>query len=314
MRLATREVLESAKRCFSAAGFDDGPARANAETVWWTELYRDGGLETLHGLLPELPGWDREALCVEDRSAFVSVVDGDDQPALVSSTPAVDLANAAASRHGVGVVRAATARDDVTVSMLGHAASAAAERGFLSVVLATDAAGRHRTVLARPADPYPHVAERVLDSASASHAAISDAIRAGVHSRRDNPLTQISFTGESDTEYGTADERMLHRLLCRSIEPGGDVGAGFAIVCLDADHPRHAGGLRRVFDQFVETRATAFTRRFPPAEIRERAERLSQEGVAVAEDIWRDVFDRSSEVLAPEFEGSYRGAGFDINE
>jgi len=314
MQLATREVLELAERCFSVAGFEEGPARAVAETVWWTELYRGSGLETLHGLLPALPAWDRTALRFEERGELVSVVDADGQPGLVSSTPAVDLASAAASRHGVGIVQATGADDDATVPMLGHVTYAAAERGFLSVVLATDGADCHRTVVARPEDPHPRLAERDLDAPSAGHAALSGALRAGVHTRRDNPLTQAFFTGGADTAFGTAGERLLNRLLHRAVEPGATDGVepGFILVCLDPDHPRHTGGLRRVVDQFV--RDERFTRTFSPTEIQARVETLLQDGVTVDEAVWRDVFDRSSEVLAPEFEGSYRGAGFNINE
>jgi LDH2 family malate/lactate/ureidoglycolate dehydrogenase len=314
MQLATREVLELAERCFSVAGFDEGPARAVAETVWWTELYRGSGLETLHDLLPALPAWDRTTLRFEDRSEFVSVVDADGQPGLVSSAPTVDLASAAASRHGVGIVRATGAADDATVPMLGHTTYAAAERGFLSIVLATDGADRHRTVLARPEDPHPHLVERELDVPSAGHTALSGALRAGVTTRRDNPLTQAFFIGDADTAFGTAGERMLNRLLHRAVESGGTdgVGPGFILVCLNPDHPRHTGGLRRVVDQFV--RDERFTRTFPPTEIRARVETLLQEGVTVEDAVWRGIFDRSSEVLAPEFEGSYRGAGFNINE
>lgn len=317
MHLAVREVLTLSERCFAAAGLAEGPARAAAEAVWWSELYRGSGLTTLHGLLPELPEWDRDGLTATDRNAFVSVVDGSTQPSLVASTPAVDLACAGASRHGVGLVHAATAPADATVPMLGHAAYAAAERGLLSTVLATGGAGRPRTVIGRPDDPHPLVAERELDAASAGHAALSAVIRAGVYGRRDNPLTQASFTGESGTEYGTAGERMLNRLLDRSVAPtdgDSDVQPGFVLVCVDPDHPRHSGDLRRVVDRFVDAREAEFTRTFPPAEIRDRAGTALREGVEVEEAVWRDVFERSSEVLAPEFEGSYRGAGFNINE
>lgn len=315
MRLAIREVLELSERCFSAAGFAEGPARAAAEAVWWTELYRGSGLTTLHGLLPELPGWDRGALTTTDRSAFVSVVDGSTQPGLVSDTPAVDLACAGASRHGVGVVHAATDPDDETVPTIGHAAYAAAERGLLSIVLATGGAGTPRTVIGRPDDPHPLLAERELDAPSAGHAALSAVIREGVYDRRDNPLTQAFFTADRETEYGTAGERLLNRLLRRSVVPSGsDVESGFTLVCLDPDHSRHSGDLRRVVDRFVDDRQEQLTRTFRPAEIRDRAGTALREGVAVEESIWRDIFDRSSEVLAPEFEGSYRGAGFNINE
>jgi len=317
MRLAVREVLEVSERCLSAAGFAAGPARAVAETVWWTELYRGSGLRTLHDLLPDLPGWDRSALAVTDRGASVSVVDGSGQPSLVSEAPAVDLACAGASRHGVGVVHVRTAPDDGTVPTLGHAAYAAAERGHLPVVLATGGSGRARTLIGRPDDPHPVVAERELDAASAGHAALSAVVRAGAHSRRDNPLTQAFFTAGPDTEYGAAGERLLDRLLRRSVTPAGpdtDVPSGFALVCLDPDHARHSGDLRRVVDRFVDDRGDRLTRTFRPGEIRERAGDALSEGVAVEEAVWRDLFERSSEVLAPEFEGSYRGAGFNINE
>ena len=303
------------ERCFAAAGFPEGSARAAAEAVWWTELYRGSGVTMLHDLLPELPGWDRSALTVTDRSTFVSVVDGSTQPGLVASTPAVDLACAGASRHGVGVVHAATAPADGTVPMLGHAAYAAAERGLLSVVLATGGAGRPRTVIGRPDDPHPLLAERELDVASAGHAALSAVIRAGVYDRRDNPLTQASFAGDSETEYGTAGERMLNRLLRCSVVPSerdSDVRPGFVLVCLDPDHPRHSGDLRCVVDQFVD--GEELTRTFRPAAISDRAATALHEGVDVEDAVWRAVFERSSEVLAPEFEGSYRGAGFNINE
>lgn len=317
MRLAVREVLELAERCFTAAGFPAGPARAAAEAVWWTELYRGSGLRTLHDRLSELPEWDPDAPTPTDRSEFVWAVDGSTQPGLVSSTPAVDLACAAATRHGVGVVHTRTAPSDETVPTLGHAAYAAAERGLLSVVLATGGAGTPRTVIGRPDDPHPILAERELDAPSAGHAALASVARAGAHDRRDNPLTQAFFTGGSETEYGTAGERLLDRLLRHSIVPSGPdsrVDHGFTLVCLDPDHSRHSGDLRRVVDRFVDGQQTALTRTFQPAAIRDRAETALDEGIAVEESVWRDVFDRSSEVLAPEFEGSYRGAGFNINE
>lgn len=316
MRLAVREVLELSERCFSAAGFAEGPARAAAEAVWWTELYHGSGLSLLCDLLPALPEWDRGALTVADRKASVSVVNGATQPGLVSQTPAVDLACAGASRHGVGIVDVRTVPGDETVPTLGHAAYAAAERGLLSVVLASGGAGRPRTAVARPDDPHPVVAERELDAPSRSHAAVRDVIRAGAYGRRDNPLTQAFFTGESGTAYGTAGSRLVDRLLGRSVESdpsGADLDPGYVLVCVDPDHPRHSGGLRPVVDRFVAD-ASGATRVFRPAEIHGRVDQVLENGVEVPEAVWRDVFDRSSEVLAPEFEGSYRGAGFDINE
>ena len=317
MRLAVREVLQLSERCFSAAGLPEGVARTAAEAVWWSELYRGTGLTTLHALLPSLPEWDRGALTTTDRNTFVSIVDGSGQPSLVSAAPAVDLACAGATRHGIGLVHAATTPDDGTVPMLGHAAYVAAERGLLSLVLATGGTDRPRTVISRPDDPHPVMAERELDAPSKSHAALSAVVRSGALDRRDNPLTQVSFTGASETAYGTAGERMLNRLLDRSVAPSdddSDVQSGFVHVCIDPDHPRHSGDLRRVVDRFVADREADFTRTFTPAEIRDRAGTALDRGVDVEETVWQDIFDRSSEVLAPEFEGSYRGAGFNINE
>jgi hypothetical protein len=274
------------------------------------------GLRTLHDLLGALPEWDRTAVGFEDREAFVSLIDGADQPSLVSSAPAVDVASAAASRHGVGVTRATTIRDDPTVPMLGHAAYATADRGFPTVVLATDGADRHRILVATTDDPYPRIAERELDAPSTAHTTLSSAIRTGAYTRRDNPLTQAFFTGRADTEYSTADGRAVNRLLRRSVEPDttGDPEPEFVLVPVDPDYPRHAGGLARVFDEFVSEQAAEFTRTFDPIGIDDRAETLLHEGVEIKEDVWRDIFDWSGEVLAPEFEGSYRGVGFNINE
>ena len=317
IRLAVREVLELAERCFTAAGSRGGRGGAAGGAVGGPNLSRGGGLGPPHARLSELPGWDPDALTTTDRSEFVWVVDGSTQPGLVASTPAVDLASAAATHHGAGVVHTRTAPGDDTVPTLGHAAYAAAERGLLSVVLATGGAGTPRTVIGRPDDPHPILAERELDAPSAGHAALASVARAGAHDRRDNPLTQAFFTGGSETEYGTAGERLLDRLLRHSIVPSGPdsrVDPGFTLVCLDPDHSRHSGDLRRVVDRFVDGQQTALTRTFQPAAIRDRAETALDEGIAVEESVWRDIFDRSSEVLAPEFEGSYRGAGFNINE
>ncbi|GGJ03720.1 hypothetical protein GCM10008995_11890 [Halobellus salinus] len=315
MRLAVREVLDLAERCFSAAGFPPGPARAAAKAVWWTELYRGSGVTTLHDRLSALPAWDPDALTRTDRSEFVWAVDGSTQPGLVSSAPAVDLACAAAARHGVGIVHTRTAPGDETVPTLGHAAYAAAERGLLSTVLATGGVGTPRTVIGRPDDPHPVLAERELDAPSAGHAALAAVARAGANDRQDNPLTQAVFTGGPETEYGTAGERLLGRLLHRSVAPSGSdsrVDPGFTLVCLDPDHSRHSGDLRRVVDRFLD--GGELTRTFRPEEISDRVATALAEGVAVKESVWRDVFERSSAVLAPEFEGSYRGAGFNINE
>ena len=232
---------------------------------------------------------------------FLNYLDAHDGVAILDDTAALELIRHEGRVHGAML----ESDGEVTPHYAG------------SVVLATGGAGTPRTVIGRPDDPHPILAERELDAPSAGHAALASVARAGAHDRRDNPLTQAFFTGGSETEYGTAGERLLDRLLRHSIVPSGPdsrVDPGFTLVCLDPDHSRHSGDLRRVVDRFVDGQQTALTRTFQPAAIRDRAETALDEGIAVEESVWRDVFDRSSEVLAPEFEGSYRGAGFNINE
>lgn len=327
MHLSVREVFQLSERCFAAAGFAEGPARANAEAMWWTEAYRGAGLDTLHGLLSELPELDRAALTCRDRSGAASVIEAGGQPSVVSSTPATDLSCSHADQHGVGIVRATVRRGDASFPALGHVAHTAAERGFLPVVLAADGRDRAATVVGVPDRPRPLLAEVELAAPSVGYRRLLEVLRAGCHGRRDTPLTQAFFAdaGTTGGEYPVADQRLLARLLRRATEPAGGAEGegegepGFVTVCFDPRHPLRADGLARVVERFVDggrldERAGAETTVFRPADVQARAERLLREGVDVEEAVWRDVFEFSSGILAPPFEGSHRGAGFDINE
>ena len=111
----------------------------------------------------------------------------------------------------------------------------------------------------------------------------------------------------------TAAERLVNRLLddaAAPVEGRPDVPAGFVTVCFDPTHPAQPRRTERAFREGID----ASTDVFRPEQVDTRADRLLREGVDVERAVWDDIFEYSSDVLAPEFEGSYRGAGFEINE
>jgi LDH2 family malate/lactate/ureidoglycolate dehydrogenase len=312
MRLSVREVFDLSERCFYVAGFAEGPARANAETIWWTELTKGSGLTLLHGLLDDLQDFDRKRL-TRRGSAAMPVVDGDEQPSIVSGTPSLDLCCSAAQRRGIGITHTTVDPDDDTAPALGHLAHAAAERGLHSVVLYANHVGDAVTVVGSPDQPHPHVGETTLPRPSTAHAAVLAAIEADFDDYPDGLLTHAVFDDEGDTRAETADERLVTRLLDDATTPAdgrSDVPAGFVTVCLDPTHPAQPRRVERLFRERVDAATTVFD----PERIGERADRLLRDGIEIDEAVWRDLFEYSSGVLAPEFEGSYRGAGFEINE
>lgn len=315
MQVSVREVFDLAERCFCVADFPPGSARANAATVWWTELTKGTGLTLLHGLLDDLPGLDRTRL-TRRGGAAVSIVDGDGQPSVVSGTPALDLCCARAARRGLGVTYATIDPQDDTAAALGHVAYEAAERGLSSVVLYANCAGDARTVAGSPAQPHPIVGETELRSPSVAYTAVLEAIESGIADRPDGLLTHALFDGDVGERTATADERLVTGLLEDATTPADerpDAAPGFVTVCVDPTQPSQPRRVERVVEGALEG-ADAFTDVFRPAEVGRRAETLLHEGVDVDEAVWRDVFEYSSGVLAPEFEGSYRGAGFEINQ
>jgi hypothetical protein len=312
MKLSVREVFDLSERCFSVAGFAEGPARANAETVWWTELTKGTGLTLLHGLLDDLQALDRRRLTRRGNGAM-PVVDGDGQPSIVSGTPSLDLCCAAARRRGRGITHTTVDPGDDTAATLGHLAHAAAERGLLAVVLYANHAGDAVTVVGTPDRPHPHVGETMLPRPSTAHASVLAAADADLDDHPDGLLTHAVFDEEVDTRGETADGRLVTRLLDDATTPADgrpDVPAGFVTICLDPTHPAQPRCVERPFREGVDAATTVFD----PERVGERADRLLRDGVDVDEAVWQDLFEYSSDVLAPEFEGSYRGAGFEINE
>ena len=312
MKLSIREVLDLSDRCFRAAGFAEGAARANAETIWWTELTKGSGLTLLHDLLNELQDLDRERLTRRQRGT-VPVVDGADQPSIVSGTPTLDLCCARAERRGLGLTHTTVAPGDDTVAALGHVAHAAAERGLRSVVLYANRTGDAVTITGEPARPHPLVGEADLPAPSVAHARILDAVDDGPADHSTDLLTHALFDGDGDERAVTAGGRLLNRLLddaTTPVEGRPDVPAGFVTLCVDPSHPTQPRRAERAFREGID----ASTDVFRPEQVGTRADRLLREGVDVERAVWEDIFEYSSDVLAPEFEGSYRGAGFEINE
>ncbi|WP_311172061.1 hypothetical protein [Halobellus ordinarius] len=316
MHLSIREVLQLAERCFYVAGFDQGPARANAETVWWMEAYRGTGLSTLHGLLDDLDEFDRSCLSIDEDGAEISVVDSGAQPSIVSANPTVDLSCSLAEQNGLGIACTSTAAGDDTLDALGHQAYRAGKRGYVALTLYADEKGSG-TILGVPEEPYPTVVEKTLDEPSVTQTEITKIVDAGLHQRRQSPLVQSLLTTAVDEQLA-AEEHLLTMLLRSSLEASSrselDDESGFVTICIDPDHPRYAGGAQNTAEEFLETRETEFTETFHPSTVGPRVEKLLNDGVEIEEPVWRDIFEYSSDILAPEFEGSYRGAGFDINE
>lgn len=312
MKLSVREVFDLSERCFYVAGFAEGPARANAETVWWTELTKDTGLTLLHGLLDDLQDFDRTRLTRRGNAAM-PIVDGDGQPSIVSGTPSLDLCCAKARRRGCGITHTTVDPGDDTAAALGHLAHAAAKRGLLTVVLYANHAGDAVTVVGIPDQPHPRVGETILPCPSTAHASVLEAADADIDDYPDGLLTHAVFDDEVETRAETADGRLVTRLLDDATRPSGghpDVPAGFVTICLDPTHPSQPRRVERLFREGLDAATTVFD----PERIGERADRLLRDGVDIDEAVWRDLFEYGSDILAPEFEGSYRGAGFEINE
>jgi LDH2 family malate/lactate/ureidoglycolate dehydrogenase len=318
MKVSVREVFQLSERCFSAAGFAEGPAQANAETMWWTETYRGSGLTTLHGLLDELFELDRTQLALRDRSSMVSVIDSNDQPSLISSTPALDLSCTRAKQHGVGIAYSTISHHDNTLPTLGHIAHKAAERGLLSIVLSANSEAESATIVGAPDYPQPRIIELELAAPSVSYTELLNVIRTDLHYQHHSPLIQAFFKGSEDTHRSAADERLVDRLLHRATKPARDhrseVDPGFVSICIKPTHPLRSESIRPLVDRFLDDQEAMFTTVFHPQRIQDRTETLLHEGVEIDRDVWRDIFEFSSGVLAPPFEGSQRGAGFDLNE
>lgn len=131
----------------------------------------------------------------------------------------------------------------------------------------------------------------------------------------DSPLKQLFFERERAYDLPAADERIVTRLLTEATEPelAADVEAGFPPLCLDHRHVQYAAGVEDVVTTFLTDREDRFTRTLRPADAQARIDERLDTGVEVDRAVWRDLFDASSEVLVPEFEGSKEGAGFALD-
>lgn len=316
-RLSIREVSQLAGRCFAAAGLPDGLAEANAEAVWWTEVYKERGITTLHRLLDDLPDWDRSAVSLEKQGSMISAVDADDQPSLVSGAAVLDMSCAQADSHGYGITSATIPSGDPTIETIGHLAYRAAKRGYISILLYADAEGESGTVLGTPEQPLPLLAETTLDAPSVSYDEILNLVDSDAYRYSNYPMMQVFFDRDEENRYSTAETRLLSRLLRRSIVPAAEsrfaTESGYVVICVDPRYPRYPDEVQHIVERFIADHDTDLTAVFDPDEISERTGRLTREGVEVDDAVWRDVFDFSSGVLAPPFEGSEADAGFELS-
>jgi hypothetical protein len=328
MKLSVREVLDLSERCFVAAGFDHGTARANGAAVWWAEAYRGTGLATLRELLDPLERLDATTPALDRRNSPISVLDGRGLPCVVSAGPALNLACAHADQYGTGITRVAESAVDADGELLGALAHRGADRGYVSVVLSAADNGQSRTVLGAPDGSRPVIAETELAAPSGGYAAIKRAVQTGQYRAREAPLFRACFDDAAEMDpYDTTDARLFHRFLRRSTESfaGGESIAetepdfnakdhgGFVVGCVDPRHPRYSDDVGRVANRAVHD-SSLFERNYRPGDVGERVDRLVHEGVEVDRERWRAVFEFSNGVLAPPFEGSEKGAGFDLNE
>jgi len=315
MILSVREVVGRAERCFAAAGFDEGTARSNASAIWWTEAYRGTGLSTLHSLLEPLEEMETMTPELERRDSPISVLEGNGHPCLLSGVPALDLAGAHADRYGTGVTYVKQSGVGIDGNVLGALAHRGAKRGDVTLVLSVDDDGESRTVLGIPRQSRPALAETTLDDPSRGIAAIEHAVRTDRQGAHEAPLFRAFFDDRAAEPFNTVDAQLLYRLVSQSADPKPDAEAdtGFVVACINTHHPRYSDEARQVFDRIIHT-DDRFETQFQPEMIDERVERLINEGVEVDRDLWQDIFEFGNGILAPPFEGSEKGAGFDLNE
>lgn len=317
MQLSIREVLQLAERCFAAADVSQGPARSCAESIWWTELYREAGFGTLHSLLDELQSVDRAALTLREHGEAVSVIEGESQPSIVASDPLLDLASARANQQGLGLAYATTEADDTSLPTIGHVAYKAAKRGLVGVLTYTDGT-ESGSVVGVPTDGHPLVAETTLPAPSTALQDVHRLVRSEDHHQGNVLLTKTFFDATATGSAETADERFVEQVLQRATEAasGHDTGAesGVGLLCIDPRHPRRTERVQRLVSEYVDDEVDRFTTVFRPERIEERVETLLHEGVEVERSRWEDVFEYNTGVLTPPFEGSEQGAGFGLSD
>lgn len=312
MKLSSREVFQLADRCLASAGLSRGASKANAKSIWWTEVYRERGLTALHRIVEESPTLDPATLSLEDQTSVFSIIDSSDQPSIVSSTAALDFSCSQAKQEGIGITYSSIPASDSSFPTIGHTAYNAANRGMVSVVL-TEYPDRSGCFIGIPNRPHPIVAEAELEGPSLSYTKLLGVIDSGLYRQRHSPLVQAFFDPGEGGGRSATDAATLEQLLDGVTEPnpaGVDSDErGFFTICVDPNHPRNSAEIRRVADQFVDERADALTTVHRPSEIRERGRALIEEGVDVKERVWEELFECSNGVFSPDSLGSETGAG-----
>lgn len=315
MKLSSREVFQLADRCLASAGLSNGASKANAKSIWWTEVYKDCGLTTLHRIIEESPTLDPSKLSLEDQTSVFSIVDGGDQPSIVSSTAALDFSCSQAEQEGIGITYASIPEADSSFPTIGHTAYNAADRGMLSIVLTASPDGS-RSFIGVPRRSQPLIAEMKLNGPSSSYAKLVDVIDSGLYRQRHCPLVQAFFEPGEGSGRSATDAATLKQLLANSMEPtSGDVDSGergFFTICLDPNHPQSSTEIQRVADQFVDQRADTLTSVYRPSDIAEKGGTLIEEGVDIEKQAWEELFEFSNGIFAPDSLGSETGAGPDL--
>lgn len=312
MKLSSREVFQLADRCLASAGLSRGASKTNATAIWWTEVYKERGLTTLHRIIEESPTLDPSTMSLEDQTSIFSIVDSGDQPCLVSSTAALDFSCSQATREGIGITYSAIPRSDVSLSTIGHTAYNAANRGMVSVVLTAHPDGS-RSFIGVPGHSHPVVAEVDLDGPSTSYTKLRGIIDNGLYQQRHSPLVQTFFDRGESGDRAATDATTLERLLEGAAEVSGRGSdsdeRGFFVICVDPNHPRNSAKIRQVANEFVDEQADALATVYRPSEIGERGRALIEKGVDIEKQVWEDLFEFSNGIFAPDSLGSESGAG-----
>ncbi|WP_157744172.1 hypothetical protein [Halopenitus persicus] len=312
MRLSSREVFQLADRCLASAGLSRGVSKTNAESVWWTELYKERGLTSLHKIINETAELDQGRISIERQSSNFAILNEGGQPCIVSSTPALDLSCSKAKESGLGITYIPFTEQDSSFATIGHTAYNAASRGLISIVL-TNSPDGSRSFLAVPGEEQPIVAETKLQGPSESYRKLRSIITNGIYDRRHSPLVQAFFDQSQHTDPTTTDADTLQRLLAGAIRPASgnndDSESGFVTICYSPTHPQNATGMQRVAHEFVRENTDQLTTVYEPPTINEKRRKLINEGVVIERDVWEDLFEWSNGIFSPDSVGSETGAG-----
>ncbi|QCS44712.1 hypothetical protein [Natrinema versiforme] len=312
MKLSSREVFQLADRCLASAGLSNGASKANAKSIWWTEVYKDCGLTTLHRIIEESPTLDPSKLSLEDQTSVFSIVDSGDQPSIVSSTAALDFSCSQAEQEGIGITYASIPEADHSFPTIGHTAYHAANRGMVAIVLAACPDGS-RSFIGVPRCSQPLLAEMNLNGRSSSYAKLVDVIDSGLYRQRHCPLVQAFFEPGEGSGRSATDAATLKQLLEDAMEPNPESvdssERGFFTICIDPNHPQSSTEIQRVADRFVDQQADALTSVYRSSEIGEKGRTLIKEGIEIEKQAWEELFEFSNGIFAPDSLGAETGAG-----